>query len=89
MSENNAPRGTGWYGKARQSEAERAEMARKVEEWRRKTIDLNYRQVAVEAPGKMILALGQIAQQREIPFGEFVESVLAEYLTQAGIDWTR
>ncbi len=80
---------SGWYSKPKLSEAERAEKIRQVDEWYRKRIDLNYRQIVLEVPGKMLLALGQMAQDKGIPFGEFVESIITEYLERSGIDWRK
>ncbi|MCL4369306.1 MAG: hypothetical protein M1380_00110 [Chloroflexi bacterium] len=80
---------SGWYGKTRVTEAERVEQMRQVEDWHQKRIDLNYRQIPVEAPGKMVLALGKMAQAKGVPFGDFVEGILADYLERQGVDWTR
>ena len=62
---------------------------RQVEEWVREKVDLNYRQIVVEAPGKMVLALGRMAQEKGIPFGKIVEDILADYLGAQGADWRR
>ncbi len=78
---------SGWYSKGKPSEAEKAELRRRVDEWLDRRIELNYRQIVVEAPGKMILVLGRMAQEMDVPFGDFIESILAEYLERQQIDW--
>jgi hypothetical protein len=78
---------SGWYGKDKLTKEEEEARRRQAEEWYDRRIALNYRQIALEAPGKMVLALGRLAQERNVPFGQFVEDILADYLAREGIDW--
>ena len=79
---------SGWYVRPRAT----AEEKRRVEDWYDERVKLNYRTIPVEAPGKMILALGELAQQRGMAgpqFSEFIEGILDEYLQNQGIDWRK
>jgi len=87
MATKRATEISGWYAKNRLSEAERAEEIRRVTAWHRRKFDLNYRPIACDLPGKAVLALGQMAQERGIPFGEMIEGILLEYLERHGISW--
>ena len=78
---------SGWYSKDKLTKEEEEARRRQVDEWYEKRIALNYRQIALEAPGKMVLALGRLAQERSLPFDQFVEGILADYLEREGIDW--
>ena len=80
MSKNKV---SGWYTADLPDEKEKQQ----VEEWYDKIIQHDYRGVSVEAPSKMILALGKLAQEEELSFQDFVEKVLADYLHNRGIDW--
>jgi len=35
----------------------------------------------------MMLALGRIAQEKGVPFTDFIEGILAEYLEKQGVNW--
>lgn len=79
---------SGWYARAKTAPDER----KRIEEWYDKRVKLNYRTIPVEAPGKMVLALGEIAQKKGMAgprFSDFIEGILAEYLQRQGIDWRR
>ena len=77
---------SGWYVKEKAT----AEEEKRIEEWHDKRVKLNYKTIPIEAPGKMILALGQLAQKQGMAgprFSDFLEGVLDEYLQRQGIDW--
>jgi len=79
---------SGWYVRAKTTPEERE----RIEEWYGKRVELNYRSLPVEAPGKMILALGEIAQKKGMAgprFSDFIEGILDEYLQRQGIDWRK
>jgi len=78
---------SGWYVQKGLSPDERAAQMRDVERWYEKRHRLNYRTVPVEIPGKMILALGKLAMERGVPFSEFIEGILEEYLRQKKVNW--
>ncbi len=78
---------SGWYSKGKLSAEEEAARRQQVEDWLAQRIALNYRQVAVEMPGRMVLALGRLAQAQGVTFEAMVEGVLADYLARQGIDW--
>ena len=63
--------------------------ARKVDEQFDRLIKGNYKRLPAEIPGKMMLALGKMALEKEVPFSDFVEGILGEYLEKQGIDWTK
>ena len=74
---------SGWYAKSELTAAERS----KTDEWFKKMIDLNYRTLPVEIPGKMLLELGKLAKQKNMAFNDFIEQILGEYLDKQGISW--
>jgi hypothetical protein len=87
MSEKKSPKEiSGWYVKTKATEAERQQ----IEEWYDRKVKLNYRTIAIEAPGKMVAALGVLAREKGMDgprFGDFIEGVLDEYLENRGINW--
>jgi len=74
---------SGWYV----SEEKELEKEKQIEEWYDKIITGGYRNVSVEAPAKMILALGRLAQERGVSFQDLVEGILEEYLATRDIQW--
>jgi hypothetical protein len=77
---------SGWYVRTKTTDEEK----RRVEDWYEKRVRLNYRTVPIEAPGKMILALGELARQKGMDgarFGDFIEGILDEYMQRQGINW--
>jgi hypothetical protein len=78
---------SGWYAQKEQTAEERAAQIRATEEWYEKRKRLNYRTVPLEIPGKMMLALGEIALRQGVSFSEFIEGVLDSYLKQKKINW--
>lgn len=81
---------SGWYtsssGRARELTGEEK---KKEDEWFSRLIEGNYRRLPVEVPGSMMLALGRLALKKGVPFSDFVEGILAEYLKERGIDWRK
>jgi hypothetical protein len=71
---------SGWYSQKAQTPEERAAEMRQVEAWYEKKNRLNYRTVPLEIPGKMMLALGRLAQEKGVNFSEFIEGILGDYL---------
>jgi hypothetical protein len=65
------------------------EEANKIDEWHDRLIKGNYKRIPAEIPGKMMLALGKMAKEKGIPFTDFIEGILAEYLEKKGIDWKK
>ena len=41
----------------------------------------------MEAPAKMICALGKLAQERGLSFQDLIEQILSDYLAKEGITW--
>jgi len=78
---------SGWYVRKELSPDERAAQMRDMERWYEKRHRLNYRTIPVEIPGKMILALGKLAMEQRVPFSEFIEGILEEYLRQKKVNW--
>jgi hypothetical protein len=79
---------SGWYARTRMTKEERTQ----IDAWYDTRITLNYKTIPVEAPGKMVLALGELAQQHGMAgprFSEFIEGILDEYLQRQGIDWRK
>ena len=79
---------SGWYVRSKAT----AEEKQRIEDWYDKRVRLNYRTIPVEAPGKMVLALGRLAQQKGMAgpqFSEFIEGILDEYLQRQGVDWRK
>lgn len=79
---------SGWYVSSRAT----AEEKQRIEDWYDKRVRLNYRTIPVEAPGKMIQALGELAQKKGMAgpkFSEFIEAILDEYLHRQAIDWRK
>ena len=77
---------SGWYVKERATAEERQQ----VEDWYDSRWRLNYKTVPVEAPGKMVLALGKLAREKGMEgprFSNFIEGILDEYLQSRGINW--
>jgi hypothetical protein len=62
------------------------EEAKRVDEWYDRLIKGNYKRLSAEIPGKMMLALGKMAKEKDIPFSDLIEGILAEYLEKKGID---
>ncbi|MFC1995501.1 hypothetical protein ACFLVM_01305 [Chloroflexota bacterium] len=80
---------SGWYSKSTTSNKLTDDEAKRVDEWFDRLIDGNYKRLPVEIPGKMMLTLGKMAKEKDIPFTDFVEGILAEYLGKQGIDWRK
>lgn len=77
---------SGWYVKSEATDKERQQ----VEDWYDRQWKLNYKTIPVEAPGKMVLALGELARQKGMDgprFSDFIEGILDEYLQTQGIAW--
>jgi hypothetical protein len=74
---------SGWYV----SDAGSTEKNQLVDEWYEKIAQHDYRGISVEAPSKMVLALGKLAQQEGVSFQNLIENILAEYLKNHDIDW--
>ena len=81
---------SGWYPKSIAAPRELTEdEARKVDEQFDRLIKGNYKRLSAEIPGKIMLALGKIALEKGVPFSDFIEGILGEYLEKKGIDWTK
>ena len=81
---------SGWYStSAAGPKALTEEEAKKEEEWFDRLIKGNYKRIPAEIPGKMMLALGKMAQEKDAPFTDLIEGILAEYLEKQGIDWKK
>ena len=81
---------SGWYPKSIATPRELTEdEARKVDEQFDRLIKGNYKRLSAEIPGKMMLALGKMALEKGIPFTDFIEGILGEYLEKQGIDWKK
>ena len=91
MSEKKKAEGvSGWYPKSIAAPRQLTEEeAKKVDEWFDRLIEGNYKRLSAEIPGKMILALGKIAQEKGVLFTGFIEGILEEYLERQGIDWKK
>ena len=91
MSEKKKAEGvSGWYPKSiAASKQLPPDEAKKVDEWYDRLIKGNYRRLSAEIPGKMMLALGKTARDKGVPFTDFIEGILAEYLERQGIDWKK
>lgn len=77
---------SGWYVKERATAEERQQ----VQDWYDSRWKLNYKTIPVEAPGKMVLALGRLAHEKGMEgprFSDFIEGILDEYLHMQGINW--
>ncbi len=85
MKQNNE-HASGWYVKSSPGEEYAANKA-EIDGWYDRIINDAYRGVSVEAPAKMLCALGELAQDKNITFQELVEQILSDYLAGAGIDW--
>ena len=81
---------SGWYPRSIAAPRELTEdEVKKVDEWFDRLIDGNYKRLPAEIPGKMMLALGRMAKEKGVPFTDFIEGILAEYLERQGIDWKK
>ncbi len=91
MSEKKKAEGvSGWYPKSIAAPKQLPpDEAKKVDEWYDRLIKGNYRRLSAEIPGKMMLALGKLAREKGVPFTDFIEGILAEYLERQGIDWKK
>lgn len=65
------------------------EETKKEDEWFDRLIKGNYKRLSAEIPGKMMLALGKMALEKGVPFTDFIEGILGEYLEKQGIDWKK
>ena len=81
---------SGWYPKSIVAPRELTEdEAKKVDEWFDRLIKGNYKRISAEIPGKMMLALGKMAKEKDVPFTNFIEGILAEYLEKQGLNWKK
>jgi len=81
---------SGWYPKSIAAPRELTENeVRKIDEQFDRLIKDNYKRLSAEIPGKMMLALGKLALAKGVPFTDFIEGILGEYLEKQGIDWTK
>jgi len=88
IEKNKAERVSGWYPKSiAASKTLTKEEAEKLDGWFDRLITGNYKRISAEIPGKMMLALGRIAQEKGVPFTDFIEGILAEYLEKQGVNW--
>jgi len=79
---------SGWYPKSIAAPGGLTEEeAKKVDEWFDRLIKGNYKRLSAEIPGKMMLALGKMALEKGVPFSDFIEGILGEYLNKQGINW--
>ncbi len=79
---------SGWYPKSIAAPMELTEdEAKKVDEHFDRLIKGNYKRLSAEIPGKMMLALGKMALEKGVPFTDFIEGILGEYLEKRRIDW--
>ena len=76
---------SGWYVRPKVTPAQREE----IQAWYEKRLQLNCRSLSAEIPGKMMLELGKLAQQRGVPFNDLIEGILGEYLERQGISWRK
>lgn len=81
---------SGWYPQSIASRRGLTEdEAKKVDEHFDRLIKGNYKRLPAEIPGKMMLALGKMALETDVPFTDFIEGILGEYLEKQGIDWKK
>ena len=81
---------SGWYPKSIAAPRElTAEEKKREDEWFDRLIKGNYKRIPAEIPGKMMLALGKIAQKKGVPFTDLIEEILGEYLEKQGINWKK
>ncbi len=80
---------SGWFSKSTASKKLTEDEAKRLDEWFDRLIDGNYKRLPAEIPGKMMLALGKMAQKKDVPFTDFIEGILAEYLERQDIDWKK
>lgn len=78
---------SGWYVKEKLSPEEKAEKMAEINAWYEKRINLNYRSVPVEIPGKLLVALGRKAQEKGVSFQDFIEEILVNYAKREGLSW--
>lgn len=78
---------SGWYAKKKLSPEEHAARMADVNAWYEKQHAMNYRTVPIEIPGKMLAALGKLAMEQKVPFSEFIEEILDQYLKRQGTPW--
>ncbi len=81
---------SGWYSKSTTSPKKLTEdEAKKVDKWFDRLIEGNYKRLPAEIPGKMMLALGKIASEKNVSFTDLIERILRDYLKKEGIDWEK
>ncbi len=79
---------SGWYPKSIAAPRELTQdEAKKVDEWFDRLIMGNYKRLPAEIPGKMMLALGKMALEKGVPFTDFIEGILGEYMEKQGKGW--
>ncbi len=78
---------SGWYGKKELTPEQQEAQMKEIERWYGKKQKLNYRTVPLEIPGKMMMALGKMAMEQGVPFGDFIEGILEAYLRGKKINW--
>lgn len=76
---------SGWYARPVRTEKDEAADREAANKWYEERMRLNYRSLPVEVPGKVLLELGKMAQAKGVPFADFVEGILVEYLQKKGI----
>jgi len=81
---------SGWYPRSIAApKALTEEETKRVDEQFDRLIKGNYKRLSAEIPGKMMLALGKMALEKGVPFTDFIEGILGEYLEKQGIDWKK
>ena len=80
---------SGWYVQKELTPEEKAAQMKAVGDWYKKKHCLNYRTVPLEIPGKMMLALGKVALEKDMEFSEFIEEILDGYLRGKKILWRK
>ena len=81
---------SGWYSKSTTSSKKLTEdEAKNIDEWFDRLIEGNYKRLPAEIPGKMMLALGKIAREKNTSFTDLIEEILRNYLKKEGIDWEK
>ena len=81
---------SGWYPKSITAPRKLTEdETSKIDEWFDRLIEGNYKRLPAEIPGKMMLALGKIAREKNVSFTDLIEGILSDYLKKEGIDWEK